>query len=243
MPTEQKNHDSKLTVPLVRRVAILTAFSRAARLKPDHPAGHSAFKYLAARGISPATVWSAGVGFAGCYREVQKALLNRIPLEELQAVGLFNERGNFRLWKHRLVLPFWLSGQVYGLQARNIDWRGPGDGPKELLIGSPVLPFHTDGLLEPGGEVFIAEGAMDTLSLLEVGLNAVGIPGASGFKREWVRLFDGFAVILALDNDPAGREGAQEILNHFAAAGRPRPRVLSLPEGCKDVNDFLRASY
>jgi DNA primase len=159
----------------------------------------------------------------------------------LQAAGLFNGRGHLRLYRHRLVIPFAFHGQVYGLQARNTGWRGTDeDGPKEMVLVSPGVPFHCDVLAEDVGRVFLTEGAIDCLSLLELGLPAVGIPGAGGFKASWVPLFAGVPeVVVAFDNDEAGRRGTQRVVAAFAAAGRTDVRAVAWPGPVKDANEFL----
>jgi DNA primase len=130
---------------------------------------------------------------------------------------------------------------VYDLQARNMDWRSKRDGPKELTVGPITIPFNANVLLEPHEQVYVCEGALDTLSLAELGLPAVGVPGARNFLPEWVALFEEFGeVVLALDNDEVGHRGVEMISTLFAAVGRG-VRVLQLPAGFKDINEFLTA--
>jgi 5-methylcytosine-specific restriction endonuclease McrA len=60
--------------------------------------------------------------------------------------------------------------------------------------------------------------------------------------REWAALFDGIPeVVLALDNDDAGREGAARIAEAFAAAGRDGIKSVQWPDGVKDANEYLAA--
>lgn len=74
------------------------------------------------------------------------------------------------------------------------------------------------------------------------GLRAVAIPGTGAFRREWAALFDGIPeVVLALDNDDAGREGAARIAEAFAAAGRDGIKSVQWPDGVKDANEYLAA--
>jgi len=66
----------------------------------------------------------------------------------------------------------------------------------------------------------------------------VGIVGSGGFKKEWLECLRPFRVVLALDNDSAGREGAERIARVFGEESVP-VGILSLPESVKDVNDFF----
>jgi DNA primase len=224
-----------------RRIAIYTAFAEAGCLQLDHAPHAPAFGYLKRRGISPSTAIDAGLAFVADYGLAANGLRKRASVAELQGAKLFNSKGNFKLFKHCLVIPYRIDGEVVTIQARNIDWRGKDDGPKELTIGPVTIPYNADVLLEPLEQVYICEGAIDALSLLELGLAAVGIPGARNFRPEWAELFaDVEEVILALDNDEAGHDGAAIIAGYFERVGREVKR-LELPDGVKDINEFLTA--
>jgi DNA primase len=224
-----------------RRPEILAWLTRLVALGPGEPDDHAAFQYLRGRGISPDTARAAGLGYVADYPRVQRSLTARFTLAELQASGLFNGRGNFRLYRHRLVFPYAFNGRVYGLQARNTGWRNKEeDGAKEILVASPRVPFHCDVLGEDVDRAYLTEGAVDCLSLMELGLSAVGIPGAAGFKSAWVPLFDGVPeVVVAFDNDEAGRRGTRRVVAAFAAAGRTDVRAVAWPGAAKDANEFL----
>ncbi len=241
-PVTPKATDDRPTIDPERRAAILTEFAEAARLRPGHAPHAPAFSYLKRRGISAATAVEAGVGFVADYDLAKDWLTRRASVAELQAAALFNAKGNFRLFRHRLVLPYWCAGEVAMLQARNIDWRDKErDGPKELTAGNVVIPFNADVLLDLQEEVYVAEGCIDSLSLMELGFVAVGVPGAGNFRPDWVPLFEDVGeVILCLDNDAAGDEGAEQIAGHFEKAGRTVKR-LQLPAGVRDINEFLVA--
>jgi DNA primase len=224
-----------------RRSSIYTALVTGARLRPDDPHHGPAIAYLRGRGISAETAIRAGLGYLPPYETASAALRESVPLAELQAAKLFNDKGNLRLFKHRLVIPYSIDGEVVTIQARNLSWKTKDDGPKELTFGLVTIPLNADVLLEPQQTVYVCEGGIDTLSLLELGLVAVGIPGAKSFRPEWCELFADVAdVVLALDNDKAGHEGAAVIAGHFGRIGR-EVRRLELPEGVKDVNEFLQA--
>src|SRR5262249_36638200 len=79
---------SPVGIPFERRVEILTAFCRAARLREPHP-------YLERRGISFKTASAAGVAcLTQSYSAVSHRLKQWFPLPDLQASGLFNDKGN-----------------------------------------------------------------------------------------------------------------------------------------------------
>jgi DNA primase len=195
----------------------------------------AALGWLARRGIGADTARRARTGFIRNYEGCARWLLDRYSLPDLKGAALFNLRGNLRLYRHRLLWGFWSGGRCLGLQARALD---ADTHPKELLCGSPEVPFGIDGLLGQVGEVYLAEGVVDALSLAELGLPALGIPGVFGFKPAWVQLLANWQPVLAFDNDRAGKRGIERVARLFEQVGRG-VRVLNLPEGVKDLNELL----
>jgi DNA primase len=88
---------------------------------------------------------------------------------------------------------------------------------------------------EPG-EIWLAEGIMDTLTLLSEGKVAVGIVGAFGFKPAWASFFQARDVVLALDADRAGQSGTAVIQSLLERAGATI-HLASIPDG-HDVNSY-----
>jgi DNA primase len=220
---------------------VMTSFCTAARLRLGARRHQPAFDWLARRGISTQTAVTAGLGYVADYGRASDWLRAQFSPDDLRSARLCNAKGNLVTYRHRLLLPAWCDGEVWGLRARNIAWDSDADGAKELGVGPSRLPFNADVLLAPLDEVFVCEGAMDALALAELGLPAVGVPGANGFKPWWVRLFDQVAeIVLALDADAAGRAATADIAAMFARAGRAVKR-LALPPQCKDCNDMLLA--
>ena len=193
-PTERD--DDEPCIDPEQRTAIFTTLARAVRVREGELMDAPAFAYLTRRGISEATAVRAGLGFLPNYEAASQTLRERVPLSDLQSAGLFNVKGNFRLFKHQLLIPYWIEDQAVTLQAHNIAWRDKGDGAKELTIGPITIPFNADVLLEPQETVYVCEGAIDTLSLLELGFVAIGIPGTAiscpigaSCSRIWERSF------------------------------------------------------
>lgn len=136
-------------------------------------------------------------------------LLERHPLENLQKAGLFSEKGYFRFWNHSLLFPYFKSGSLNWFQTRSIR---PGVQPKELnLSGSCPAPFHSKVLNGRLGKVFVCEGVIDSLTLIQSGFDAIAIPGAGSFKKEWLSLFENKTVFLELDADMAGQQASERL--------------------------------
>lgn len=87
--------------------------------------------------------------------------------------------------------------------------------------------------------IFIVEGELDAIALENIGMKAVTTTGGAGtFEEEWIEKFEGFEnLIICMDNDPAGVQGAIKIQSLLPHA---RMLVLPLNKG-KDVTDFLKA--
>lgn len=152
------------------------------------------------------------------YDAVNRTLLEKFGLEALQKAGLFNENGNLRYYRHRLLFPY-LDKKVIPrfFQARAID---PETKPKELnLRGAVPFPYNVSLLDGEPGWIYLCEGVVDTLTFLDRGFPAVGIPGVKSFKPEWVTLFGKKRVIVCMDQDEAGRAGARTILEMLKNAG------------------------
>ena len=152
------------------------------------------------------------------YDKVNRGLLEKFGLEVLQKAGLFNDNGNLRYYKHRLLFPY-LDSKVIPryFQARSIE---SDTQPKELnLRGQVPFPFHVSLLDGEPGWIYLCEGCVDTLTLIDRGFPAVGIPGVKSFKHEWANLFKNKRVILCLDQDEAGRAGSRLVMEMLQKAG------------------------
>ena len=111
-----------------------------------------------------------------------------------------------------------------------------------IKYGSPTMIFPLQVLLDSSynDTIVLCEGEIDTLSLLSVGINAVTMTnGAMSWAQQYARLFDYKQVVLAFDNDQAGRKAA------LLCKKRLKTRVKSIKtlpipiKVGKDVNDWI----
>jgi DNA primase len=196
-------------------------------------------KYLGKRKIFKKTWDLMGLKQIGDYQKMSDLLKRRFTEQELQDSGLFNESGHLRFYRHLLLLPYYNSkGDPLYLQARAIE---PEVQPKELsLKGRITIPYNSSALNQKPGVVYLCEGVIDTLTLIEKGFSAVGVPGAKNFKPEWAPGFKNKKVFLVFDSDEAGREGAIKTIQILKDAGIDADN-LSLPEGM-DINSWFGGS-
>lgn len=112
---------------------------------------------------------------------------------------------------------------------------------KAKVGGSNI--FNGRAFIEHGDRpIFVVEGEIDALSIMEVGGLAVGLGSTSNTKK-LAELVKGKELarplILALDNDPRGKK-AQEQLEGFLQAQKTPYTVAKLTEGtAKDPNEML----
>ncbi len=191
----------------------------------------------ASRGLSEATINKFNVFSINDYQKTNQYLKDSFSLETLKASGLVNDKGNLIFYRHKLITPFYSDGKLIFLQGRSFD----GQHPKYLnLIDTPKPIFNLDTLknLKQGDRVYICEGVFDAMRLEQEGYNAVAILGVTDFRPEEAELFRGFEVVLALDNDEAGKNMMSEYVGIFNLKGMS-VRLKQLPEGIKDITDYF----
>ena len=125
------------------------------------------------------------------------------------------------LWYHRYRNPSNDGGQRY---------HQPGSGTHLYN------PLH----LGPNADqVWFCEGEVDALTAIRAGLPAIGVPGVGIsqkiFEGSWRLLFDTATVVVAFDDDEAGRAASLRLAEAFA----PRSFVFDVfPDGVKDLNEW-----
>jgi hypothetical protein len=148
--------------------------------------------------------------------------------------------------------------RVVGVKTRNL----PGAEPRFLMRGSKQTPWGWDAV-DSAGHVFITEGESDALAVraaLWAWLDdwahnepdsfpaadalpvVVGKPDAGTFRDTWARLLVGKDVVLVVDNDDAGRKGAEKTAGILRAAGVRRVFLWTPPAGAKDARAALDAA-
>lgn len=135
--------------------------------------------------------------------------------------------------------PYWIAipyPHLTGLwQTR---YRNPGvDGPKYWAAPGSGTHLYNPLRLGPNADVvWFTEGEIDCLTLVYLGLPAIGIPGATigaRFHKSWKTLYDEAEVVVAFDNDEAGQGAAEKL----AAAFAPHSHLFVPPDGM-DINEW-----
>lgn len=138
----------------------------------------------------------------------------------------------------RLSIPFITPTGVVHMRFRCLEDHECGDlwhGKYEGVSGEENRLYNVSALHSAMGVVGICEGELDAVVASTAGLASVGVPGASGFKRHWYRLFDDFETIYVLgDGDAAGRKFTNELSANLRGA-----RALPMPKGY-DVSSYVQ---
>lgn len=133
----------------------------------------------------------------------------------------------------RICIPHFNAAGAHVLRFRAL----PGvDGPKYWQpAGSRVGIFNVTELITPRPTIYVCEGEIDTMTLVQCGLPAVGFPGAQSWQDHHRYLFDGYErVVIAMDHDEAGQAFGEKV-----AAKVPGPVPVLMPAG-HDVNSFFQ---
>ena len=123
---------------------------------------------------------------------------------------------------------------------KNIKYRGAEKSFK-LVSGSELIFYNLD-CVSKFETIIIVEGEIDCLSLIEIGFeNCISVPnGASGkelsYIENYIELFAGKKIIIAVDNDLPGSELKAELIRRF---GSENCLTVNF-EDCKDSNEVLK---
>jgi DNA primase len=200
---------------------------------PNMPSG----AYLRRRGIDLAVANQLRATHLDRPSGLWDGLNHRFGLDRLRAAGLVSRSGRFLFARHELLFFYFDDGWPVYVQARDVTGTA---GCKELSLAglhSPV-PYHVDLLRTGPPRVYLCEGCIDTLSALQMGLPAVGVPGVTGFQKEWFDVFRQVGhVVVLFDNDEAGRRQAAELRSQFRLRGIKADALH--PEGVNDMNELL----
>jgi twinkle protein len=140
-----------------------------------------------------------------------------------------------------VVFPYVMPGvgQI-GFKLRGLDksFGQDKDGPEK--------PYWLVDQLDPakGSDLYIVEGEMDALALLEAGIrNVISVPNGGGAKRmpfieiceQWTDPFE--RIVLALDADEKGQVMQEELARAY---GKDRCWQVVWPKDVNDANAFLQ---
>jgi hypothetical protein len=172
-------------------------------------------------------------------------------LDALRQRHLWPESGTK---ESRIVTVYSYRDEVGAIRYQVVRLRDPKDFRQRRPNGAPdtfewnmhgvaPLPYRLPELLaDPDATVFIAEGEKDVDNLADIGILASTNTGGAGkWRAEISHWLKGRNVVVLPDNDPAGRDHAQDVAQKLAGIAASI-RILELPGPPKgDVSDWLAA--
>jgi DNA primase len=153
-----------------------------------------------------------------------------------------NSRGDiflgFKWWQPTILIPYFnVSGAIISIQGRNLD---PSSEYRYINLNgieTCIYNLQIVNELSKGQELIICEGVTDCIASLSMGRPAIGIPGASAFKEEYVELLKSYKLILVPDRDETGPILEKKIKNLFLKNGK-EVFVSKLDKNFKDLSDY-----
>lgn len=219
---------------------IFESFRAYCEAQAETEISQQAMLYLIQRGFQDFTLRNFGIFVVKDYHPASYFLRSRFALADLKECGLFNEKDNLVFYKHAIIIPYFHNSRIVFLQGRIIG-TSPGKTPRyQFLSGVPIPLFNRDMLpkLRTGTVVYLTEGALDCITLVQQGMPAVSLGSVTMFKKEWAKLFRRFELCFWFDNDLAGQKAAEEYRELFEQHGISTHNK-SVKEGFKDVNDYF----
>lgn len=142
----------------------------------------------------------------------------------------------------RIIIPVYQNGRIINARYR-ITPLEDSDEPKYLgHPGRAPSLFNVDVL--SSDSIVIAGSELDAIALSTNGIPSVGLPGENIFLNDWIELFLGKNVLIWLDYDWAGINGAISIykkIKDFAAKAEifSWPTTFSFKDDIKDFIDVF----
>ena len=169
-------------------------------------------------------------------RGISDALLCRFHIGYDEA---FTDHGKLKKPMQAVIFP--TSAQTF--EARNIAVAAGGSGFRYYKHGSAVL-FNRRALAqEKEKPVFVVEGIIDALSVMEAGGQAVGLSSADNYKlllSELDKLVPAKPLILCFDDDQTGRQFENNLSAELTRRHIPFLQATKEIVGdCHDPNDRL----
>ncbi len=168
-----------------------------------------------------------------------KERISESQKKELKKQGILNSRG-YEHFSGCITVPLSsMDGQVVSLYGRRIGERKPSHlymkGPHQGLLNPGVYRVHRE-------RVIWSESIIDALSLMVLGFPNVdalyGSGGLSPLHIQAVKESGTAEIVLALDNDKAGREASLKLAGKLREKGIAC-RIIHPPVAFKDWNDVL----
>lgn len=136
----------------------------------------------------------------------------------------------------RLSIPYITRAGVIQLRYRCLEDHDHKDktvckGKYWNPAGQKLHLYNVNALFDADEFIVICEGELDAITLSQIDIPAVGVPGTGGWRPHFNRIFEDYQrVYMFADGDAAGEKFGNKLSSEVGAI------VISMPEGM-DVND------
>ncbi len=216
------------------------------------PCAAAAVEYIRKRGIAPSSVTKFGLGYSNGYTEIITELQARgYKREEMLKAGVIQERDGkfFDAMANRLVFPIIDAfGKVIAFGGRVL---GKTDFAKYKNTDNTVLFVKNRNLYGLNmikklrlktkvTDLIMVEGYMDTLALVQAGVENVVASMGTSLTEEQAKLARRYVedVYICYDGDSAGQNATLRGLDILKRHGI-KVRVISLPNG-EDPDELIK---
>lgn len=197
------------------------------------------------RGLTIDTIVSHKLGYAGEEAPLYKALRDQgFSRKDILSTNLCYERDGrvVECFSDHITIPYMTAGNVVTIRGRAWPYSKDDKRPKYKTIpGSEARLFNSDFTWHEK-ELVICEGEADAMVLEQLGLPAVGVPGAAAWQDSWDGyLADARRLYVVFDRDPAGARGAAKLEEKFGS--KVRQIHLSAPGQKIDPTDWVASGH
>jgi DNA primase len=146
-------------------------------------------------------------------------------------LGLLGPRGEY--FRQRIVIPELREGRAIYLVGRATQ-----QYQRAKYLGLPGAPKPLYGLetIKQAKDVFVCEGPMDWLTLVQWGYPAVALLGSHLKAEQISALADAERIFIVTDSDAPGRKSARQLAETFGK----RARIVPPLPNVKDVNELAK---
>ena len=164
-------------------------------------------------------------------------------VDDLKALGVLNQDGQEHFHGCVTVPLFDTAGNVTGICGWQVE--SASTMPHYLHLPGPRRGLWNRAAALTSQTLFVTGSILDGMSLWQAGVkNVVAICGTDGWTADHDQMLKDHGtseLFLCLDNDEAGKKGAEQLREELLAAGQrvKAVHVVQWPEGVKDAKDFF----
>ena len=139
----------------------------------------------------------------------------------------------------RLIIPTYEGGYLARDTRTNLTEQ---QKPYAKIRRGHLVIYNECALYDSASPVFVVEGELDCLSLIDVGESAIALGSTVNVKKFLSLIKEKFPtqpLIISLDNDEAGQRASKELTDGLLDFGFSSFYKKDFPENFKDANEFL----